>query len=134
MRATCAAVVTAAVLASNACYTMRLVTFDDLRAEGQSRVWVTRQDQSVIVVHGPQVFRGKLVGFVDGRYRELPPAAVARLVVRKFARGRTLALVSAGAVCFTAVAVVLSGRGEDPDPCVGGSADCEPPIPAALGF
>jgi hypothetical protein len=129
MPTTLAAVVTAAALSSAACYTMRPVTFDDLRGEQPSRVWATRRDQSVVVVDGPQVFRGKLVGFVRGRYRELLPADLTRLMVRRFARGQTVALISAGALGFTAVAVVLSGRGEDPDPCVGGSVDCEPPIP-----
>lgn len=129
MRTHLAAVVIAAALSSGACYTMRPVTFDDLRGERPSRVWVTRQDRSVVVVDGPQVFRGKLVGFVHGRYRELLPGDLTHLVMREFARGKTVALISAGALGFTAVAVVLSGRGEDPDPCVGGSVDCESPIP-----
>lgn len=120
----------ATALATIACYTMRPVSLDDLVGEPASRVWVTRQDQSVVVVDGPQVFRGKLVGFVDGRYREMPPADWERLVARRLARGKTLALIGAGAAGFTLAAVLLSGSGNDRDPCVGGPVDCNEITPA----
>jgi hypothetical protein len=111
-------------LACVACHTMRSETLEDLIAEPAPRVWVTRPDQSVVVIDGPQVFRGKLVGFVEGRYRELQPADVRRLVVRRLAPGRTLALVGAGAAGVLVAVAVLSGRGEDFDACVGGAVDC----------
>jgi hypothetical protein len=113
----------ALLFSSMACYTMRPMSVDDLKGESVPRVWVTRSDQSVVLVEGPQLFRGKLVGFVDGTYRELPPADLTQLVVRKLALGRTLALLSAGALGFTVAAVALAGNGADSDPCVG-DEDC----------
>lgn len=123
MRVTRASVMIAAMLASTACYTMRPVTLDELGARQGSRIWVTHQDQSVVVVNGGQVFRGKLVGFVDGKYRELAPTDLQQMRVRKLAAGRTLALVGAGAAAFTVGAVLLSGREAYFDPC-NGDDDC----------
>lgn len=123
MRATYTSVVMALVFSSLACYTMRPMSVDDLKGGSVSRVWVTRSDQSVVLVEGPQLFRGKLVGFVDGTYRELPPTEVTQLVARKLALGRTLALLSAGVVGFTVAAVAVSGSGEHSDACVG-DEDC----------
>lgn len=123
MRTTWATAMIAAALSSAACYTMRPVTIDNLIGEHPSRVWVTRADQSVVVVEGPQLFRGKLVGFVDGQYKEMPRTDLTQLVVRKLALGRTLALLSAGVLGFTVAAVAVSSTGEDPDPCVG-DEDC----------
>jgi len=127
MRAITASVAIATVFASTACYTMRLVTLDDIEAQPSSRVWVTHQDQSVLVVEGPQVFRGNLVGFVDGTYRELPPTELQNMRVRKLAAGRTMSLVAAGILGFAVTAVVLSGSEAHFDPCAG-DEDCVEPL------
>lgn len=122
MRVTRASVMIAATLASAACYTMRPVTLDGLGARKGSRVWVTHQDQSVVVVNDGQVFRGKLVGFVDGKYRELAPADLQQMRVRQLAAGRTLSLIGAGALAFAVGVVLISGNEGTFDPCVGDDA------------
>lgn len=129
MRTTLLSVAIATALATTACHTMRPVSLDDLVVKPTARVWVTRQDQSVVVVDGPQVFRGKLVGFVDGRYREIPPTDLQQLVARRPALGKTLALIGASAASFTLAVVLLSGSGDDHDPCVGGPVDCNELMP-----
>ena len=74
MRLTTMGMAFAAVLAIAGCYTMKQVTIDDLSVQRAPRVWVTRADRSVVLVNDAQMFRGKLVGFVEGKYRELQPA------------------------------------------------------------
>lgn len=124
MRGTFARMAVATALTATACYTTRSLTIDDLAAQRERRIWVTRADQSVVLVNDAQVFRGKVVGFVDGRYRELPPADVRALRVRRFAAGRTVSLFAAGALAFTVAALLLSGQEDAYDPCVGGPVDC----------
>lgn len=123
MRANTGTVAIAIALVSSACYTMRPVTLDVLGAERASRVWVTRPDQSTVVVNDAQIFRGKLVGFVDGKYRELPPTDLQQMSVRKLAAGRTVGLIAAGALAFTVTAVLMSGGEDHFDPCAG-DEDC----------
>lgn len=123
MRATTATLVIATALASSACYSMRPVTLDALGVERASRVWVTHQDQSVVIMSDVQIFRGKLVGFVDGKYREMAPADLQQLTIRKLSALRTLSLVGAGALVSTVVAVLVSGGGGFIDPCAG-DEDC----------
>jgi hypothetical protein len=121
---TTACAVIAAALAGSACYSMQAVTLNDLGGEKTSRVWVTRADQSVVVLHDAQLFRGNLAGFIDGKYQELPPADVGQMRVRKLAAGRTLALIGAGAVAATLAAVALAGGSDYFDNCIGND-DCE---------
>jgi hypothetical protein len=125
MRAITATIVTATTLASSACYSMRPVTLDALGAERASRVWVTHPDRSVVIMSDVQVFRGKLAGFVDGKYRELAPADLQQMRVRKLAAGRTVSLIAASALAATLVAVVLSGTDPYLDPCAGDEDNCE---------
>jgi len=113
------------MLAASACQSARRVQdLDDLGGAKLSRVWVTRADDSVVVMDGAQVFRGRLVGFVGGKYRELRPGDVKHVTVRRLARGKTLALIGVGAVGFTVAAVLLAGSGDHFDPCVGSAVDC----------
>jgi hypothetical protein len=128
MRARTVGVLIASALLA-ACHTVRPVTFDDLKGDRLAQVWVTRSDDSVVLVEDPQLFRGKLVGFVQGKYRELPPEDVKQLLVRRLARGKTLALVGAGALAFTIAAFAASGTGTDRDPCIGSSVDCREVTP-----
>lgn len=125
MRTITMALTVAAALAGTACYTMRPVSVADLGALRTARVWITRPDQSVIVINDAKMFRGKLVGFVDGKYHELPPEGFQQMRVRTLATARTASLLAAGALGFT-VAVVLAAGGEDHfDPCAGGEEECE---------
>jgi hypothetical protein len=54
---------------------------------------------------------------------------VKQLLVRRLARGKTLALVGAGALAFTIAAFAASGTGTDRDPCIGSSVDCREVTP-----
>lgn len=123
MRATTASVAIATAIVSGACFTMRPVTLEDLGAHPASRVWVTRPDQSKVLVDGAQVFRGKLVGFVDGKYHELPPDDLHQLHVRKVAVGRTITLVGAGVATAGVIMLLVSGGENHFEPCAG-DEDC----------
>ena len=117
-------VAVAGLLVSSACYTMQPVTIADLGAERTSRVWVTHANKSVVLVNDAKVFRGNLVGFVDGKYLELAPDDLHAMQVRKLSPGRTLGLVVVGGATATAVAVMLSGSSDHFDECIGDD-ECE---------
>ena len=119
MRTTTAALVLFAALTSAGCYTMQEVTISDLESRMSSRIWVTQADQSVVLVESPQVFRGKLVGFVDGKYRVLPPDELEAMRVRRLATGRTILLVAGGIATLAATAAIVSGSQSHFDPCAG---------------
>ena len=126
MRITTASMLLAAAL-SGGCHTMRQMTLEELAGARPARAWVTRSDQSVLVIEGPQVFRGKLVGFVGGRYREMAAADLHRIRVRQLATTRTAALIVGSAVGAAVVVVMISGREPTAfDPCLGSTVDCEP--------
>lgn len=111
-------------LSATGCFTMQSVSIDDLAAR-TSRVWVKQADESVVVVSDAQVFRGNLVGFVDGKYRELPPDAVHEVRVRKLSGARTASLLAAGVAGFGAALLLLSGGEDAFDDCAGGEEECE---------
>ena len=115
----------AATLSTAACHARRPVTFDELNGTRPAKVWVTRGDQSVVVVDGPQAFGDKLVGFVDGKYREMPAADVKQLIMQSRAPGRTAALVLAGTLGIATLAYVLTSSGSASNPCDLGSSECE---------
>jgi hypothetical protein len=119
MRATTAGMALATMLMSTACYTMRQVALDDLGGQRTERLWVTHANQSVMVMRDAQMFRGKLVGFVDGKYQEVPSTDLEKIQVRQLATGRTVGLIAAGALGFAVGAVLLSGKEGQADPCVG---------------
>jgi hypothetical protein len=117
---------------------MRSVTIGDLESRGSPRIWVTRPDQTVVLVESPQVFRGKLVGFVDGKYRELPPTDLGDMRVRRLATGRTLTLVGAGIATAAVAAVLVAGSHDHFDPCVGSEDEeddgCVTPTSVRRGY
>ena len=122
MRGWMASLTLAAAVGSAGCYTMRSVSIDDLSAEKGRRVWVKHVDQSEILVNDAQVFRGNLVGFVEGKYRELAPGDLQQMRVRKLATGRTMGLVAGGVVGFALTAVLVSGGEKHFDDCIGSDA------------
>jgi hypothetical protein len=89
---------------------------------------VTRADQSVVEVSGPQVFGDTLVGYVAGEFQELPTATVKRVVIRRPARARTIALIAASTAGAAVIAVFLAGVG-DPNPRDEVDCDYEPEDP-----
>lgn len=102
----------ATALLSAGCHTMRPITLDELGGIRPSQVWVTRGDQSVLVVTGPQLFGDTLVGYVNGTFEEMPTAGVTRMLVRRPARGKTVALLAAGTVGLAAVTMLLTGNSD----------------------
>jgi hypothetical protein len=105
------------------------IELDQLAAHRPGRIWVTRADQSVVVVDGPRMFNDRLVGFVDGKYQMIPTDDVKHMSWRQPATGRTAALVAAGVASAVAVAFMISGRDPYRDPCSTGSSDCLPDEP-----
>lgn len=114
------------VFSSAACHTMRPVAMEELTAVRPGQVWVTRADQSVVLVAGPQIVNNRLVGFVDGVYRVIPAADVQRVVMRRPATARTAALVTVGAVGVASVVFMMSGTGNSFDDCSVASSECVP--------
>jgi hypothetical protein len=115
---------TLSATAGSACYQLKPVDLGDLGEQRTARIWVTTPDHSTVLVHDAQVFRGNLVGFVDGKYRVLPPADLFQIRVRRLATGRTVALLATSAVALSVAVVLLSGGEDVYDPCVGGPVDC----------
>jgi hypothetical protein len=115
-----------AALAATGCHTVKPLTLDELAARSPGRVWVTRADQSVVVVESPRLSNDRLLGFVDGKYQAIPAADVKQVRLRERATGRTAALLAAGAFGAFAVAAMLSGSTEYHDPCSRASSECIP--------
>lgn len=123
MRVDTIALLGAAALSSAACHTMRPVTLDQLGAIRPSRVWVTRADQSVVIVDGPQTFGDTLVGYVNGKFEELPATNLAQMRVKRRAGGRTAALVTGGLLGIAALAYMVTSTGDYRNP--EDKLDCE---------
>lgn len=103
-------------VSSAACHTMRPVTLEQLGAMRPSEVRVTRADQSVVVVSGPQAFGDTLVGYVNGQFEEMPTVGVKQLLVKRPAKGKTAALIAAGLLGVSAVVILVSGSGDYRNP------------------
>lgn len=99
------------VLASAACHTMKPLTLDQLSGLRPSQVRVTRDDREVVVIDGPQIVEGRLVGWVDGEYRVMPVGSVRQILMPAPAPRRTLALVATAVIGAGAVAYFVSGAG-----------------------
>lgn len=111
MRATVVGSLIATTLSGAACHTMRPVTLEQLGAARPAVVWVTRADQSVVVVSGPRTFGDTLVGYVNGEFEEMPAADLKQIRVKQRARGKTAALIAAGAVGAAGFAYLISNVG-----------------------
>jgi hypothetical protein len=122
MRGTGAGLLIATALSSAACHTMRPVALEELGAIRPTRVWVTRSDQSKVVVEGPRFLDSGLVGFVNGSYQEIPAADVKQVLQRRRAGGRTGALVAVGALGAFTLAYLIAGSSNVHDP--GAYLDC----------
>jgi hypothetical protein len=107
---------TVIALSSAACHTMKPVTLQQLEAIRPTSVQVTLADESVVVVSGPQTFGDTLVGYVNGRFEEMPSDEFEELLVRRPARGKTIALVAAGLAGIAATAALVSSSGDYRNP------------------
>lgn len=126
MRSSLACLLILITLSSAACHTMRPVALDQLSTESPSRVWVTKADQSVVVLSGPQILENRLAGFVDDVFQVIPAEDVRRIVMRRPAGARTAALVAGVAAGATFLLVGLAGTGDYLHPCTRDTAKCDP--------
>ena len=114
-----------AALTSAACHIMKPVTLDQLVALKPDRVWVTDADQSVLIVAGPiNVLGDTLVGYVNGKYEEMPTGSLKQFVVQSPAKTRTVLLVAALAVGFSGFAYAVAGSGASKT-LNSGAGDCD---------
>jgi hypothetical protein len=112
------------VLANSACHTMKPIALEDLDSVRPSQAWITKTDESVVVVAGPQIVRNRLAGFVNGTYQVMPMNEVKQVTVRRPARGKTAALIAVGAVGTAVVVYMISGASGNTDPCSLQSSEC----------
>ena len=110
-----------AALVGAACKTMKPVTLEQLNVLKPERAWLTEKDQTVILVSKPQVVGDTVVGYVNGKYEEMPSSQFTRVVVQKGATSRTVLLVAVIAAGFGGMAYALTGGGAtnkcDPSYC-----------------
>jgi hypothetical protein len=128
------AFVLAAALSSSACYTMRTVTFGELGTARPGAVWITKADQSVIVVETPRVFGDTLVGYINGEFQELPNTDMTGFKVKRMAGARTAGLVGATAAAVGVFVVMVTGTDPFFDPQVNLDCDDEPNQVGCPGF
>lgn len=115
----------AAALSGVACYSMRPVTLEQLSASEPGAVWITRTDQSVVVVETPRVFGDTLTGYINGEFHELPNTGMKYFRVKQMAGARTAGLVAAAAVGIGTFVGMVSSTGKYVDPAA--NLDCEDP-------
>jgi hypothetical protein len=106
---------------------MKPVPLAQLNAMKPDRAWVTEGDHSVILVSKPQVVGDTLVGYVNGKYEEMPTSTFQQVVVQRPATSRTVLLVAVIAAGFGGMALALTGGGATnkftPDYCEEHSED-----------
>jgi hypothetical protein len=119
-----------AVLAGGACSTLRPVAtpMDFIPAERPAQLWVTTADNATMRLEGPRLLGDTLVGFVAGRYEEIPLPQARTLWVREPATTRTAFLVAGLAVVGASLLYMLRGNG--PSAPMGGGED--PSNPSSL--
>ena len=85
----------------SACHSLKPVQPSTLSSKSINRVWITKANDSAIVLAEPQLRGDTLVGFVNGQYQEMPLSDARSLRAREPAFGRTALL--AGALTAAAV-------------------------------
>jgi hypothetical protein len=78
------------------------------------RIWVTRADNSKIVLDGPRLLGDTLVGWFRGDYQEILLLETRMITVRQPAGRRTALLVGTLAVVGVALIAVLASSGDLP--------------------
>jgi hypothetical protein len=66
----------------------------------------------VIVVSGPQTVGDTLLGYVNGKFQEIPISSLQQMRVKQRHKAKTAALVTAGLVGVAAMAAMVSGSGD----------------------
>lgn len=111
MRSTSVGWLIATTLAGTACHSMTPLSWRELDGLRPSQVYVTRADQSVVAMSGPQVFGDTLVGYINGQFQELATAEIRRVAMKRPARAKTIALIAGSTAAAAAVAVWISNSG-----------------------
>lgn len=115
------------------CYTMRPVTFGELGTARPGAVWITKADESVIVVETPRVFGDTLVGYINGEFQELPNTGMTGFKVRRMAGAKTAGLVGATALGVGVFVVLVTGTEKYIDPASLLDCDDDPDQPGCPG-
>lgn len=76
-----------------------------------NRIWVTRADSSKLLVEAPRLLGDTLVGWVAGRYEEIPLPEARWVSVRQPAPRRTMLLVGAMVAVGAFMISVLASSG-----------------------
>jgi hypothetical protein len=124
----------AAVVAGTACHSLTPLSWSELEGIRPSRVWVTRADQSVVEVTGPQVFGDTLVGYIDGEFYELPTSDLRRAVIRQPARAKTIGLAVAGVAVTAALVAMVAGNENYVNPAQFTDCDDNPEEAVCQGY
>jgi hypothetical protein len=117
-----------AAFAGAACSTMKSVTLDQLSVLGPDRAWVTKSDESVVLMYEPKVVGDTLVGYIGAHRGRLPSAGLKELRVQTPAHTRTVLLAVGSAAGLIGFMVVVAGNSQtQPITTVpsGAPGDCE---------
>jgi len=121
---TIAAVMLPLLAAQWACHTISPVATPEsyIAAERPTRLWVTRRDQTRVLVEAPKMKGDSLLGFVDNRYQVVGRLQDLQTVeARHPAQRRTALLVGGLAVGVGGLVVLLLGNAHSSAPV----SDCE---------
>jgi hypothetical protein len=80
-------------------------------------------------VTGPQVFNDTLVGYVNGEFQELPASSLSKVVTKRPARAKTIALAAAGTVALGAFVWMIAGGEDYVNPAQFVDCDDDPLLP-----
>jgi hypothetical protein len=105
--------------AVSACHTMKPVPPSQFSSRTIHRVWITKGNDSAIVLVSPQLRGDTLAGFVNGEYEEMPLSEARSLRAREPAYRRTALLAGAATAAAIAALVYFENR-----PYVGGGEAC----------
>jgi hypothetical protein len=116
----------------SACFTMRPVATPQefIPSARPDRIWVTRADNSRLVIEGPRLLGDTLVGWVRGQYQEILLPQTRWMSVRQPAPRRTALLVAGATVVGASLLYFLASNG--PSSSMTGGED--PSNPSSLRF
>lgn len=127
------AIVLAGMIAPlSACFTMRPVATPQefIPSARPDRIWVTRTDNSRLMIEGPRLIGDTLVGWVRGQYQEILLPQTRWMSVRQPAPKRTAFLIAGSVVIGAGLLYVLAGKGLGGGPSTGE----DPSNPSSLRY
>ncbi len=86
---------------------------DFITVNRPSEVWVTRGDSSRVAVSRPRFLGDTLIGFVSGRYQQIPLSDVRQVQARRAAPRRTLLLIGSGLAVVGVLVLLAEASGEN---------------------